>query len=230
MTVDIDAASHTARVGVGVQGGALSERLAKAGFAFPVGHCVDVALSGYLIGGGFGWNAGVWGAACGNVAAIEMVTANGEIVVASADQLPDLFWAARGAGPGFFAAVTAFHLKLRPLPPTAYAWRCAFAASSAPARLWYSGPLVILLRSAMLSPAMAFCHCSSSCPACSGPNAGRGDVVDDTGAWPGSGEDFGRERLQPSELIASSRARDAATMARRGRRSGGLVRIVAVPS
>lgn len=132
-TVDIDAASQTARVGVGVQGGALSERLAKAGFAFPVGHCVDVALSGYLIGGGFGWNAGEWGAACGNVAAIEMVTANGEIVVASADQLPDLFWAARGAGPGFFAAVTAFHLKLRPLPPTAYAWRCAFAASSAPA-------------------------------------------------------------------------------------------------
>ena len=44
----------------------------------------------------------------------------------------DLFWAARGAGPGFFAAVTAFHLKLHPLPPTAYAWRGAFAATSAP--------------------------------------------------------------------------------------------------
>jgi len=132
-SVAIDPLTRTAKVGVGIQGSALSERLAAAGFAFPVGHCVDVALSGYLISGGFGWNSGEWGAACANVEAIEMVTAAGEIVVASQDRHPDLFWAARGAGPGFFAAVTAFHLKLHPLPPTAYAWRCAFPASSAPA-------------------------------------------------------------------------------------------------
>ena len=131
--VEIDPLARTARVGVGIQGGALSERLAVAGFAFPIGHCVDVSLSGYLISGGFGWNGGEWGAACANVEAIEMVTAAGEIVLASADDHPDLFWAARGAGPGFFAAATAFHLKLHPLPPTAYAWRAAFAASSAPA-------------------------------------------------------------------------------------------------
>jgi len=131
--IEIDAAAQTAKVGVGVEGGALSERLAEAGFAFPVGHCVDVALSGYLIAGGFGWNAGEWGAACANVEAIELVTAAGEIVLASAREHPELFWAARGAGPGFFAAVTAFHLKLHPLPKTAYAWRAAFAASSAPA-------------------------------------------------------------------------------------------------
>jgi FAD/FMN-containing dehydrogenase len=132
-TVEIGSAARTAKVGVGIQGHALSERLAAAGLAFPVGHCVDVALSGYLISGGFGWNAGEWGAACANVEAIEMVTAAGEIVLASADHHADLFWAARGAGPGFFAAATAFHLKLHPLPATAYAWRCAFAASSAPA-------------------------------------------------------------------------------------------------
>ena len=132
-TVEIDAARGTAKVGVGIEGGALSERLAAEGFAFPVGHCVDVALSGYLLSGGFGWNAGEWGAACGNVSAIEMVTATGEMVVASAREHEDLFFAARGAGPGFFAAVTAFHLKLHPLPRTAYAWRAAFAAASAPA-------------------------------------------------------------------------------------------------
>jgi len=131
--VNIDTAAGTAKVGVGIQGSALSERLAAQGFAFPVGHCVDVALSGYLLNGGFGWNSGEWGAACANVEAIEMVTAAGKIVLASADEHPDLFWAARGAGPGFFAAVTAFHLKLHPLPATAYAWRAAFAASSAPA-------------------------------------------------------------------------------------------------
>lgn len=132
-SVEIDRAAATARVGVGILGSALSQRLAQADFAFPVGHCVDVALSGYLISGGFGWNSGEWGAACANVAAIEMVTAAGDIVLASADEHPELFWAARGAGPGFFAAATAFHLELHPLPPTAYAWRAAFAASSAPA-------------------------------------------------------------------------------------------------
>jgi FAD/FMN-containing dehydrogenase len=132
-SVEIDVAARTAKVGVGILGSTLSERLATEGFAFPIGHCVDVVLSGYLIAGGFGWNAGEWGAACGNVAAIEMITAAGEIVIASPERHPDLFWAARGAGPGFFAAVTAFHLKLHPLPHTAYAWRGAFAASSAPA-------------------------------------------------------------------------------------------------
>jgi FAD/FMN-containing dehydrogenase len=131
--VEIDAAAGTARVGVGIEGGALSQRLAEGGFAFPVGHCVDVALSGYLISGGFGWNSGEWGAGCANLEAIEMVTAAGEAIVASADEHAELFWAARGAGPGFFAAVTAFHLKLHPLPQACYAWRGAFAAASAPA-------------------------------------------------------------------------------------------------
>ena len=131
--IEIDAEARVARIGAGVRGGELSERLAEQGFAFPVGHCVDVGLSGYILAGGFGWNAGEWGAACGNVAAIEMVTAQGEIILANANQHADLFWAARGGGAGFFAAITAFHLRLHPLPPATYAWRMAFAATSAPA-------------------------------------------------------------------------------------------------
>ena len=131
--IEIDAAAGTARIGAGVRGDALGERLAARGFAFPVGHCADVGLSGYILAGGFGWNAGEWGPACANVAAIEMVAADGRIVLASADAHPDLFWAARGAGPGFFAAVTAYHLVLHPLPPVTYAWRGFFAATCAPA-------------------------------------------------------------------------------------------------
>ncbi len=128
--VEIDKERRTARVGAGIRGGALSERLAERGFAFPVGHCVDVGLSGYILAGGFGWNAGEWGAACGNVAAIEIVTAAGDILLASADQHADLFWAARGGGAGFFAAIIAYHLKLHPLPPATCAWRMAFSARS----------------------------------------------------------------------------------------------------
>jgi FAD/FMN-containing dehydrogenase len=131
--VEIDTGARTARVGAGVRGNALTERLATQGLAFPVGHCVDVGLSGYVLAGGFGWNAGEWGAACANVAAMEMVTAAGEIVLASADNDPDLFWAARGAGAGFFAAVTAYHLRLHPLPPVVFAGRVILSARHAPA-------------------------------------------------------------------------------------------------
>jgi len=131
--IEIDEAAGTARVGAAVVGGPLSERLARQGLAFPVGHCVDVGLSGYVLAGGFGWNAGEWGAACTNVTAVEMVTAAGEIVVASETDHPDLFWAARGAGPGFFAAITAYHLRLNPLPPATFAWRASFAVKDVPA-------------------------------------------------------------------------------------------------
>src|SRR5688572_21028359 len=131
--VEIDAEARSARVGAGIRGNALGARLAEHGLAFPVGHCVDVGLSGYVLAGGFGWNAGAWGAACANVSAIEMVTASGEIVLARADSHPELFWAARGHGPGFFAAITAYHLRLHPLPPAAFAWRVILSAAHAPA-------------------------------------------------------------------------------------------------
>jgi FAD/FMN-containing dehydrogenase len=130
--IEVDTQSRTARVGAGVRGGDLSACLARHGLAFPVGHCADVGLSGYLLAGGFGWNAGEWGAACANVVAIEAVTASGAVIRADARENAELFWAARGGGPGFFAAIVAYHLRLHPLP-AAFAWRATFAARSAPA-------------------------------------------------------------------------------------------------
>ena len=47
---------------------------------------------------------------------IDVVTADGELVHASEDSHADLYWAARGSGPGFFGVVTSFHLKLHDLP------------------------------------------------------------------------------------------------------------------
>lgn len=131
-SIEIDAGARTARAGAGVVGGVLSERLAAHGLAFPAGHCVDVGLSGYLLAGGFGWNSGEWGAACANVFAAELVTASGEIVLATEQDHADLLWAARGAGPGFFAAIVAYHLRLHALP-TVFTWRQAFSAGCAPA-------------------------------------------------------------------------------------------------
>ena len=130
--IEMDAEARTVWVGVGVLGGDLIEGLSEHGLGFPIGHCADVALSGYVLSGGFGWNSGCWGPASANVEAIEMVLADGRTVIATANDHPDLFWAARGAGCGFFAAVTAYKLRLHRLPDAACCWNANFPAASAP--------------------------------------------------------------------------------------------------
>ncbi|MCC6677804.1 MAG: FAD-binding oxidoreductase [Phycisphaerales bacterium] len=112
----ISAASRTARVGPAMTGGEFIAALEPHGLAFPVGHCPTVPMGGFLLNGGFGWNAGAWGPACLSVRGLEIVNASGELVYASENDNTDLFWAARGAGPGFFGAVTRFDVALHPLP------------------------------------------------------------------------------------------------------------------
>jgi FAD/FMN-containing dehydrogenase len=114
--VSINAAARMASVQPVVTNRDLARQLAAHGLAFPVGHCPSVTLSGYLLGGGFGFNAGEWGVACFNVTGMEIVTASGELVQANERAHADLYWAARGAGSGFFGVVTRYQLKLFPLP------------------------------------------------------------------------------------------------------------------
>ncbi|MEO0063301.1 MAG: hypothetical protein RLZZ08_1861 [Pseudomonadota bacterium] len=130
--VEIDITANTARVGPGVRGGALIHALAHHGRAFPIGHCSTVAMGGYLLSGGIGWNCGAWGPACIHVRAVEVVSAAGERIIASETENPDLLWAARGGGCRFPAAVVAFHLELLPQPATARLWTASFTAASAP--------------------------------------------------------------------------------------------------
>ncbi|MGV8853620.1 MAG: FAD-binding oxidoreductase [Devosia sp.] len=115
-SLQVDTASRTARVGPSLTNGELAAALAKSDLAFPVGHCASVSLSGYLLGGGVGWNSGAWGIACHNVLDVDVVLADGSLVTASDTQNPDVFWAARGAGPEFFGIVTRYRLRLHPLP------------------------------------------------------------------------------------------------------------------
>ena len=112
----IDPASATATVQPGVLGRELALTLEDHNLAFPTGHCPSVAVSGFLLSGGLGWNPGPWGPACAGVQEIEAVTADGELVRCSERENSELLWAARGAGAGFFAAVTSFRLGLHPLP------------------------------------------------------------------------------------------------------------------
>ncbi len=112
--VRIDASALTAVVGPGKRGNQLAAELLRIGLFFPVGHCEGVRLGGYLLQGGFGWNGRALGMACQNVLAIDYVDAEGELRHASELEDPDMLWAARGAGPGFFGIVVAFHLRLFP--------------------------------------------------------------------------------------------------------------------
>lgn len=114
--VEIDAAAMRGSVQPGCPGNELVKLLGERDLFFPAGHCEGVAIGGYLLQGGYGWNGRVHGPACMSVEAIDVVTAEGELVRASADEHPDLLWAARGAGPGFFGVVTRFHLRLQPRP------------------------------------------------------------------------------------------------------------------
>jgi FAD/FMN-containing dehydrogenase len=113
---ELDAGAMRATVQPAVKGNELDVALAREGLFFPAGHCEGVGLGGYLLQGGYGWNGRVHGPACMSVEAIELVTAGGELLRADAEENRDLFWAARGSGPGFFGVVTRFHLRLQPRP------------------------------------------------------------------------------------------------------------------
>ncbi len=110
--VRIDAKSMRATAGPGRAGFDLAMRLARLGLFFPAGHCKGVCLGGYLLQGGYGWHSRALGPACMSVEAIDVVTADGQLLHASATENADLYWSARGAGPGFFGVVTRFHLRL----------------------------------------------------------------------------------------------------------------------
>jgi FAD/FMN-containing dehydrogenase len=101
-----------------VRGGLeLAPFLGSRGRTFTGGHCESVGIGGFLLQGGQGWNSRRWGWGAENVLAVDVVTADGELVRADADQNADLYWAARGAGPGFPGVVTRFHLRTYPLAP-----------------------------------------------------------------------------------------------------------------
>ncbi|MFJ2473875.1 FAD-binding oxidoreductase [Streptomyces sp. NPDC087659] len=112
--VTVDTETMTGAAQPGIKGSELNSMLAERNLFFPTGHCTGVTIGGYLLQGGFAWAGRDYGPACMSVTGIDAVTAEGERVHADESRNTDLLWAARGAGPGFFAVVTRFHVKLYP--------------------------------------------------------------------------------------------------------------------
>jgi len=125
----IDKERHLVRIGGGATWGQVAAALAPHGLAISSGDTKSVGVGGLTLTGGIGWKVRKYGLALDNVAAAEVVTANGQVVHASREENPELFWAIRGGG-GNFGIVTAFEFVAHPTTDVFFG-KIAFPASEA---------------------------------------------------------------------------------------------------
>ncbi|GGJ32643.1 FAD-binding oxidoreductase [Deinococcus roseus] len=111
-TLHIDAELQTLDVGSGTQLIEIYTKVSQQGFAFPGGICPTVGISGLTLGGGIGLLTRWLGMTCDSLLEVELVNAQGEVLVAHAEQHPDLFWACRGGGGGNFGVLTRLKFQL----------------------------------------------------------------------------------------------------------------------
>ncbi|MDP3231746.1 MAG: FAD-binding oxidoreductase [Myxococcales bacterium] len=114
-SLELDEAAMTVTVGGGVNALALIEHLYDRGLATVTGFDPRVGVSGLTLGGGYGLLSRMHGMACDQLLSAEVVLADGSVVVASANEHPELLWALKGAGANF-GVVTRLTLAVRPLP------------------------------------------------------------------------------------------------------------------
>ena len=125
----IDKERHLVRIGGGATWGQVAAALAPHGLAISSGDTKSVGVGGLTLAGGIGWKVRKYGLALDNVAAAEVVTASGQVVPASAEANPELFWAIRGGG-GNFGIVTAFVFAAHPTTDVFFG-KIAFPAAEA---------------------------------------------------------------------------------------------------
>ena len=176
--VDVDPVARTATVQGGATWSGVDAATQRHGLATTGGVVSSTGVAGLTLGGGWGWLAGAHGLSVDNLVAVEIVTADGRLLTASADEHPELFWALRGGGAGLGAAVS-FRFRLHPVGPAIVGGLVAHPLSEAGALLrlhrevTQSAPDALSVSAALLSApdgtklvALAGCHVGD-------PDAGR---------------------------------------------------------
>jgi FAD/FMN-containing dehydrogenase len=128
--VRVDPEEKVAWCGGGANWGQLDRETQAFGLAVTGGRMADTGVGGLTLGGGSGWLERKYGFTVDSLLSAEVVTADGRLVVASADRNPDLFWALKGGG-GNFGVVTGFEFRLHEVGPLVYGGMMMFPIDSA---------------------------------------------------------------------------------------------------
>jgi FAD binding domain-containing protein len=129
--IRVDPEARTARAQAGVLMGDLDREAQAFGLAVPSGIVTHTGLAGLTLGGGIGWLEHKYGLTIDQLFSVDVVTAEGDFVNASAEENSDLFWGLRGGG-GNFGTVTEFEFRLNPVGPTVLAGPVMWAIEDSP--------------------------------------------------------------------------------------------------
>jgi hypothetical protein len=110
----VDPIARTATAQTGLTWGEFDRETQLHGFATTGGLISTTGISGLTLGGGVGWLMGRCGLVCDNTLSYDVVVASGDLIRASADEHPDLFWALKGGG-GNFGVVTSITYRMYPI-------------------------------------------------------------------------------------------------------------------
>lgn len=128
--VRVDASAKRAYASPGALLGDVDHETAAHNLVVPTGINSTTGIAGLTLGGGIGWLTRSYGMTIDNLVSVEIVTAKGEVLNASADENSDLFWAVRGGG-GNFGIVTLFEFKLHDFDPNLFAGIIVFSLDEA---------------------------------------------------------------------------------------------------
>ena len=112
----VDPVRRRARAEAGLTLAELDRDCQAFGLATPTGIVSPTGIAGLTLGGGIGWLGGKHGLSCDNLESVDIVTADGRLLVATPTEHPDLFWAVRGGGANL-GVVTSFEYRLHEVGP-----------------------------------------------------------------------------------------------------------------
>jgi len=118
--VRVDPVARTAQAEAGLTWSEFDHETQAFGLATTGGLISTTGIAGFTLGGGIGWLMRAHGLTCDNLLSADIVTADGELLHASADENQELFWGLRGGG-GNFGVATSFEYQLHPVGPVVMA-------------------------------------------------------------------------------------------------------------